>query len=511
MSLARTFLLASSTPKRRAFVRDCRDPEAAQARIWRSTWEEIAASPFWRAKMGAPSSRGAVPDLGAFPITTYDDYREALDRSYEQKRSELSGSEILFWSESAGSTGPRKVFPLTEHYRRQFQTTTPPMLNALARRYPGFLSAPALYFAGSMPKERSPAGVEVGFISNFNYRNVPPFLRKLYAFPVEALADGDTFFEHGPLYALATDLSYIVGITPAILVRFFDGMWARREALLRVLRGERSVPAGLPPLRVAPDRLALLERELARDTPHLERLWPSLAVVTCWKASTCGMQIPSLARLFHDAVPISDATYSATEGWVNVPYADGRVGGAIHPGAHVFELLPWGDEAKPESLIPIWEAEPGRDYEIFVTTSMGMVRYRLHDVVRVTARFHRSPVIHFSHKGGNEISLGPACVSEAELALALEKAGLPADTARLVAPAASGRHLEVIVAGGAPDIASAIERELERVNPMYAKYVGQGSLEPITVREVDPDHPAFHRGEMHAQQKPRLLLQDPVD
>jgi len=508
MSLARTFLLATSWPRHRAFVRDCRDPYRAQFRVWRETWAEIGDSPFWRDKMGSRAG-GPRPSLGSFPLTTYDDYAHALDRSFDQTWSELSGADVAFWSVSAGSTGPRKLFPITEAYRRQFQRTTPPLLHGLARRHRKMLSKPVLYFAGSMPQERSPAGVEVGFISNYNYRNVPAFLRKLYAFPVEVLRDGDTFYEWGPLYALATDLSAMVGITPAIMVRFFERMIAQIDRYWPILEGWQDPPAPLPPVRVSPQRLRLLRAVLKSPAPCLADLWPSLAFVCCWKASTCGMQLPSLERHLGTRVPIVDATYSATEGWINVPRPDGAPGGAIHPGAHVFEFLPVGAAAKPHNLLRAWELQPGSEYEIVLTTAMGLVRYRLHDIVECTGRFERTPLIRFVQKSSNEISLGPACVSETELCDALRGSGVSAERA-LFAPAPGGNRIQLLCWSDRtlPDV-EAVERSLRSANPMYRKYVGDGSLAPLELRLLTPDHPILRRDE-HAQMKPRLLLREPV-
>jgi hypothetical protein len=507
-TVARPLLLATSRPKRRAFVRDCRAPEAAQARVWADTWAEIGGAPFWRTRMGIGS---ATPELGHFPLSDYETYREPLDASFAGPTNQLALSEVRFWSESAGSTGPRKVFPITGPYRAQFQSTTPPFLNALVRRYPGMLRAPILYFAGSMPKERSPAGVDVGFISNYNYRNIPGFLRRLYAFPVEALRDTEAFFEWGPLYALATDLSAMIGITPAIIVRFAERLRERLDAYWPILEGRRDPPAPLPKVHVCAARLARLKKALGGDDYRFPEVWPGLSVLVCWKAATCGMQLPSLARYLDGRVPLVDATYSATEGWVNVPRVDGSVGGAVHPGAHVFEFLPIGADARADNLVPLWELEPGRDYEIVMTTAMGLVRYRLKDVVSVTGRFHRSPVLHFSHKSSNEISLGPACISEPELVQAVQEAGLDGIGSRVFAPGATGDRLELCAARDASeDQLARLEATLRRINPMYAKYAGDGILQPVALRRLPDAHRVFARDE-HAQEKPRLLLFEPVE
>jgi hypothetical protein len=196
---------------------------------------------------------------------------------------------------------------------------------------------------------------------------------------------------------------------------------------------------------------------------------------------------------------------------VNVPYADGRVGGAVHPGAHVFEFLPVGAEPRADNLVPLWEVEPDRDYEIVLSTAMGLVRYRLKDVVRCTGRLHRSPVIHFSHKSSNEISLGPACISEPELVEAVHAAGLDGIGARIFAPAASGDRLELCVTAEADQAkVAALESTLRRINTMYDKYAAEGILHAVTVRQISADHAVWKRDE-HAQTKPRLLLHEPIE
>jgi hypothetical protein len=505
MNLVRSLVLASTWPKYRAYQRALHDPDAAQARVWNATWSVLSNAPFWRER----NTGGAQPPLTAFPLTTYDDYASALDASFQSTTSQLSGEQILFWSVSAGSTGPRKVFPITASYRKQFQTTTPPFQYQLGRAYAGILSAPLLYFAGSTPTERSPAGIEVGFISNFNYRNVSPLVRKNYAFPSDVLRDGATFSEWGPLYALATDLSAMVGITPMIIVRFFEGALARADQYIRVLKGKDRVPDGLPPVKATGARVDLVCDVLGSGAIDTRRLWPSLQMVACWKSSTCGMQLRSLRALLGDSFPIVDATYSATEGWINVPYADGRVGGPVHPGAHVFEFLPLG-KSSASDLLRVSQLEVGKSYEIVLTTVMGLVRYRLFDIVRCTGHEGRTPIIEFVQKSSNEISLGPACVSEAELVIALATVAPELADGIVFAPARDGDAIEMLFRSAvAPVDVALVQRELERQNPMYQKYIANGTLRPVVARSLGGAHPVL-AAPAHAQSKPKLLLKEPV-
>jgi hypothetical protein len=508
INLPRRLLLATSYPRYRSFLRDAADPDAAADRVWRETWGQIRDASFWRAQMDA---RGpASPPLSAFPLTDYETYREPLERSFHRERCELSGATIRFWAESAGSTGRRKLFPITDHYRKQFQRTVPPYLHRVARRFTGLFREPILYFAGPYPSERSPAGVEVGLISNYNYRNIPAFLRRQYAFPLEALRSEEAYSTWRPLYALATDISAIFGIVPTTMVRFFETMAANFDRFEPVLAGRAQPPAPLPPVQVSRERLLRIKRALSRTPFSLRELWPSLEFIVCWKSSTSGMQLPPLERYLDERVAVVEGIYSATEGWMNVPDATGRAGGALHPGAHVFEFLPEGASADARNLQRASELEEGEVYEIVLTTSMGFVRYRLKDLVRCTGHLARSPILEFVQKAENELSVGPVIMSELDLGRALEQAGIN-DRSRLVfAPAPEGECIQLCHLGDLdPASAAAVDRALRDLNHLYREGVDEGLMRPITARRLRDGHPAIDRDD-HAQTKPRILVRDPI-
>jgi hypothetical protein len=137
----------------------------------------------------------------------------------------------------------------------------------------------------------------------------------------------------------------------------------------------------------------------------MKDLWPSLAVALVWRAGPCGSQASALAPLLGEGVALRDATYSATEGWFNVPLGEG-VGGPLHPGAHIFEFAEPSTKIDRQDLMPLDALEPGKDYEVFLTTAMGLFRYRIYDVVRCTGRFRLTPVVEFLHKVGSPIRVG---------------------------------------------------------------------------------------------------------
>jgi hypothetical protein len=268
------------------------------------------------------------------------------------------------------------------------------------------------------------------------------------------------------------------------------------------------MPSRLPRPRVDARRLEILRRAIGRRPFSFRDVWPSLSVVCSWSSSTCGMQLAALAPWL-DGVPTHDATYSATEGWMNVPLGDGGPGGPLHPGAHVFELLEHGRAARADALVPLWEAEPGKDYEIFLTTAMGMIRYRLYDVVTCTGRFERSPIVHFKQKAGQQISLGLVQVAESEIVSALAEARVTPRGRWFFGPNAQGDGLVLYDDGeneDAGDVVPRVHDALRRLNTYYDAYAEKTLVRPIGHRSLPHDHEVWRRA-THAQTKPRVLVQ----
>ncbi len=500
MAFTTKLLRALTYAKYRRFVRACQRPELEAARQWRLIKEDLKGGTFWQ---------GRIPEeLSACPVTDYETYRTALEAAYASTQCPLTGKRILFWSESGGTTGKSKIYPITAAFKKSFQSITPPFVHSLCSRFPDFLSAPALYFASTLPTEKSPAGIEKGYISGYNYRNISPLLARKYAFPIEVFRDRETFFRWAPLYALATDLSAMIAITPSMLEQFALAVEENLSSYWPFLEAPIAPAPGLPPAHCPPERLRHL-RAMKEFT--FSQAWPSLQFLSCWKTATCGLQLPRLER-WVQGIPIIDAPYSATEGWMTVPLANEKNGGALQPEALIAEFFPAGENPSPHNIRQAWELEPGRDYEILLTTRMGFVRFRLYDVVHCTGFFHRSPILEFKEKAGNAVSLGQARISETHILQALAKSRVEWPSPWLFAPNASGNgllfhHREAIPQ--LPESLAAFEHALSGLNAEYADDVANHLLEPIAPAHLPAQHELW-TATTHAQTKPKVIQQRPV-
>lgn len=485
----------------------CADPARAQRRLWSQTWKEIGNSPFWREHM--PMAAKGLPDLSRFPITTYEDYRGAVNQTVETGISQLADSAPVFFAMSGGSTGVYKVFPVTEPYLRQLQVTQLPFMHSLFRRFPRLLEKPVLYFASSLPDERSPTGIDMGFISGFNYRNVPALVRKNYALPLAVFQSGDTFQRWAGLYALATDISGMFAITPSSVTAMAEAILARLDEYWPILEGKVPAPTGYPAVNVSPERLALLRRALSGGRLRFKEVWPSLQFVCCWTAAASGVLVPKLKTFVGEDVPVVDAIYSATEGWMTVPMSSETPGGVVHPDAHVIEFwkLRPGREPVKEELVGMDQLEVGSSYEVFLTTKMGFVRYRLWDIVRCVGFRHKSPIIVFSRKTGNTIVLGPTWIEESNLASAMLAVNFQATGPHFFAPAPQSACVDFFCQTDdqvTRDSVARLESFMFEKFPDYqnARKIGLG---PISIKVRPTDWPFWTSGR-HAQTKPRIMV-----
>lgn len=475
--------------KFKSFDKSARDIERAFDKNWDGIYQHLAKSKFWKNKIRLDLDKNAVTD--------YEFYKQVFDNDMNNGKNSFSDENILLWALSGGTSGPPKYFPITMTYQKQFQQTTPPFLHHVLSKYKSFINLPVLYLASTNPTEKTKHGIDIGYISNYNYRNIPGFLKSKYVLPNEVLRDGKTFEKFGHLYTLASDLSAIISVTPLSLQQFYNRIIGDYDGCLEQLENP-SLDPGLPDLKISRERLSYLKS--LKDI-NFKKLWPSLEFVCCWKTSTCAFQLKAIEAEL-DGIDIIDATYSATEGWINIPFADPNInGGAYHPEAVLIEFSLPND---PDNLLKPWELKQGKEYEIYITNKMGLIRYRLYDVVICTGFHRKSPILEFSHKSGQQISLGMCVIAENELLEILEKEKIELDDF-FFCPNEAANALAIYIPKSANNLSvEVLDKALKDSNINYQKYRDSGQIQGIQIVREDN---AFWSREKHAQTKPKFLYQ----
>jgi len=98
---------------------------------------------------------------------------------------------------------------------------------------------------------------------------------------------------------------------------------------------------------------------------------------------------------------------------MTIPMSDGTPSGTLDVTTHFFEFIPEDEIKSPNpTVLAAHEIVPFRNYYILLTTSYGLYRYNIFDVVRCTGFHNQTPLVEFLSKGSLFSNLTGEKVSE---------------------------------------------------------------------------------------------------
>jgi hypothetical protein len=119
-------------------------------------------------------------------------------------------------------------------------------------------------------------------------------------------------------------------------------------------------------------------------------------------------------------LPVCDITYGASEGRGTVSIAPGKQLLALR--SHFFEFVPENELGSGKRPLLAEELKLGESYYILFTTSGGLYRYNINDIVKVAGWHNRAPLLEFQHKGGNISSFTGEKLTESQVTNAVSAA-----------------------------------------------------------------------------------------
>ncbi len=465
------------------------DPAGAQRRILAGILERNASTQFGR-EMHFEGIRTTEQFRDRVPLSTYEDYAGHIERIKFGERGVLTAEHVGRLVPSSGSVAARKLIPYTRSLHDEFQRGIGPWIADLFARNPELKAGPAYWsISPAMPEGDAESAVPIGFDDDSAYLGA--FSRRLVrlalAVPsgVRQIQDVDDFRFATMLFLLRTPELRIVSVWhPSffdLLCRFMVDRWSE---LLRAI-GE-----GLSVRGLAPDEAGMIARSdrmraraLEGADPELPAtIWPRLGHISCWTDGQASGAASTLAARFPNT-PLVGKGLVATEAIVSIPFEGAR------PLAVTSHFLEFVDATGNVSGIDA--LRQGEMYSVVVTTSGGLYRYRLDDLVRVEGFVGKTPSIAFIGKGdsisdtvGEKLSDG--FVATVLARLFADSEGRPAFS--LVAPERmeGSVHYTLFLSEPfqSPDIlAERLDRELS-ANPHYAYARSLGQLHAAEVCRV---------------------------
>jgi hypothetical protein len=368
------------------------------------------------------------------PLSVYGDYEEAIGKIKAGKQNVLTEEDVLLLQPSAGSTAAVKLIPYTKSLKAEFQKGIRPWIHDLYRNVPEIQWGRSYWSVtpAATGNKNSGGGITVGFEDDKAYFGSweSRLFDLIFAVPgaVARVNSMEEFYYQTALALLdCPDLTLISIWNPSFLLLLLEYMENNSGRLVQgiAVRHKR---------RGAEVQRILREKDYGK-------LWTRLKVISCWADANARACAEKLQRLF-PGVKIQGKGLLATEGFISFPLV-GHDGAALSLKSHFFEFQSIDDR----KIRLAHELLPGRDYAVIMTTSGGLYRYQLRDIVTVTGFAGAIPLVKFAGKQDKVSDLFGEKLNERFVETALERAGLSGDF-RMLAPETDHYVLYVRFNGG---------------------------------------------------------------
>jgi len=301
-----------------------------------------------------------------------------------------------------------KYIPVTPSFIRDKSRAFQIFWDLIIEAHPGIVRNGLIFdFADSGDDQLAPGGLPCSSESAFwNAFWRGGAGKSQHALPLDILKISDS---EAHIYTIArimleTDLTVLMASNPSTLVVLADVIQRNATRLIAEVRSG-GLTAGLS---VSNEILAYMRSRFpgnpirARELEVIlndggvlpaARLWLALQVAVCWRSPGMTPYI-DLLHSFLAGIPQRDYLTMAAEGIMAIPLQDEVSGGILPIHTHFFEFIPEEscDEPCPSTLLA-HELELLRSYVIVLSTSAGMYRYSIGDVVRVRGFAGSTPFI----------------------------------------------------------------------------------------------------------------------
>lgn len=321
-----------------------------------------------------------------FPVTSYQDYQELfLDLKHGRKKD---FPPVVRFQPTSGSTSSIKWIPYTEQLIKDFDLALGPWLYDLYSQHPQVLAGPHYWSLSWLPEDLRQEGIRLNDVELF------PFWKRLLlnqtmavTAPVDLAGTSESsLFSTVALLITKEHLSFISVWSPTffstlikmlelyqndIAQSLIEGKWTRFADELKWVQCPRNVRRG---------------RALKNST-NPKVLWPQLNTLSCWTTSTSSYFAQNISQHYPHLKILGKGLWS-TEAVVTIPYLNKYL---LATQSHFFEF----EDVGTGEVVPSWALRKMQKVLPIVTTSGGLIRYKMDDVLEVVDFIESTPCLNF--------------------------------------------------------------------------------------------------------------------
>ena len=358
-------------------------------------------------------------------------------RCFLNEKNLLTADRVVFFAHTSGSTGASKMIPCT-------QSTLDILMSTFVKRVFGIYDLSCREGGSTgMPDCKgialmetrigyTPYGVAHGAISEtWNLRNESDAYNALPEELIYPLSDFDRRYmkmlfalrEHRLSFMLCTFAPFIYD-----MLVYLRDHWEMLS--LDVENGSINPDVAVDPrlrrkleARMSPDpeRAAQIREIMVAhgDEAFVPLLWPDMKLVATIGTATFAPYIEKLRQFLGEDVAVDYLGYGCSEATIAVALQEDAPEYMLLPWSGFYEFIPMEEGASDTPLL-MDQLEVGKEYEVIVTNLSGFYRYRLGDVVKVVGYHNECPMLVFSYRKSQLVSMYGEKVTETALRTAVE-------------------------------------------------------------------------------------------
>ena len=413
----------STRPSAARYERATLDPAGAQLHKLSSIVKNNRHTAYGR-RYGFAAMRTLSDYQRQAPVVTYEDIRRDVERMTAGEKNILTAEPPVMFARTSGTTGEPKYIPITRTCRRSerdgFSRTW--VYHALAA-HPEIYDTKVVSLVSPAVEGYTPSGIPYGSVSGAIYRNMPAIVRRNYVIPyaVFEIADYQAKYYAITRLTLEQDVSMLCTANPSSILKLCEKADEFGEDIIRDIRdGTLSRRMPVEPamrelierrLKPNPAKAAFLEKARSRRQGVLKPAdyWPRMRLIGCWKGGTVGHYLENFPQWFDPDgerhIAVRDWGYLSSEARCSIPVSDEGTAGILAVAGNFYEFVPVEEVAAEPQNPAAWtfltadQLCDGREYYILLTTTGGLYRYHINDILRVEGFYNRTPQVVFMRKG----------------------------------------------------------------------------------------------------------------
>jgi hypothetical protein len=354
------------------------------------------------------------------PINRYEDLEPYIKRHTKGEADVLFPGKPRLYGTTSGTTKEPKWIPVTDkYYKEAYSAQSKLWFYSVLRENPHVFDGPEFSIVGKAVEGYAEDGTSYGSLSGQVYRDIPKFLKNVHVLPDSVWDIGDYYSRYYVIlrFAMMYHIRLVITGNPSTLVELNNIAQSKFNLLTDDIEAgtlsatltlddqvRKDLESHLSPF---PERAAELRNLKAKHGDLLPKhYWPTLELINTWRCGNSGLYLQLTEGFYPDDTKIREFRYMATEAAAGIVLKNDQIASIIAGHTLFFEFIKKDDKNTPNPRVYLaHEVEVGEYYYLIVTTSSGIYRYDMNDIVRIEGFYNEFPMFRFIQKGAGVTTL----------------------------------------------------------------------------------------------------------